>query len=87
MMKKGAANRDGLTSDNYLRSFSSAMTFPQLVSESSVMALLFAVFSMQSGQANSSLSGVRPSAAGETIVPITRPDADQPPYRPCDHLV
>lgn len=66
---------DGITleSNNYRRPFISAMTFPQLVSESSVIALLFAVFSMQSGQATSSLIGVRFSAAGEMIVPISRP--------------
>lgn len=66
---------DGITleSNNYCRPFISAMTFPQLVSESSVIALLFAVFSMQSGQATSSLIGVRFSAAGEMIVPISRP--------------
>ena len=38
------------------------------------MALLFAVLSMQSGQATSSLSGVRlSSAASEMIVPTTLP--------------
>src|SRR5262249_13085930 len=39
----------------------------------SVMASLFAIFSMHFGHANSSLSGVSRSAAGEMIVPIPRP--------------
>src|SRR5262249_13758805 len=50
-----------------------SMTLPQLVSDSSVMASLFAIFSMHSGHANSSLSGVSWSAAGEMNVPIARP--------------
>ena len=37
------------------------------------MASLFAIFSMHSGHANSSLSGVSRSAAGEMNVPIARP--------------
>jgi hypothetical protein len=58
---------------DYRDPFNSAITFPQLVSESNVMALLLAVFSTQSGQANSSLSGASRSMAGEMIVPISRP--------------
>src|SRR5262249_54056013 len=62
-----------LASANYRWPFIFAMTLPQLVSESSVMASLFAIFSMHFGHANSSLSGVSRSAAGEMIVPIPRP--------------
>jgi hypothetical protein len=58
---------------HYARPFSSAMTLPQLVSESSVIALLFATFSIQSRQANSSLSGINCSMAGEMVFPISRP--------------
>ena len=58
---------------DYRDPFNSAITFPQLVSESNVMALLLSVFSTQSGQANSSLSGASRSTAGEMIVPISRP--------------
>src|SRR5262249_42711155 len=58
---------------HYHRPFSSAITLPQLVSESRVIALLLATFSMQSGQANSSSSGANRSMAGEMIFPISRP--------------
>jgi len=58
---------------HYGRPFICAMTLPQLVSESSVIASLLAIFSMHSGQANSSLRGARRSAPCEMTAPISLP--------------
>ena len=55
------------------RPFICAMILPQLGSESSVIASLLAIFSMHSGQANSSLRGARRSAPCEMTAPISLP--------------